>query len=380
MKIKDKVVSWYVKNILIPKLEEIDNPGYVIAKFTELKFDINLRELFLPENLFIIFEKKIIDDHGTEGKNILYKIGKSFSYIDASVSHFPTIKTLGRKEFLEFAYNFSKYVEGTLAEELSQEIEYDNKILKIKMKGYVICSKNGLGQLLSMGGQSGIWAWVVQDSTVEAVKLQCQGRGDKECKVIVAPYDTLVKMGYKPIKCTDLETIELGKEYEDFNKIRPTVWARNSLRSLIDSGFFNYAHGQVTYKDERFFLVEASFMYILERELKKIEDGLKVLWDVSFDFGKMLAEISGKQDPCKFIMDFFPALGFGDILAVTKKGQYEIIVNYFPWLEWYKDIDFVMFRGMLSGVISGFIGKTVELNKIDKDLSGGYLSLHITEG
>ena len=95
---------------------------------------------------------------------------------------------------------------------------------------------------------------------------------------------------------------------------------------------------------------------------------------------KKIAEISGKQDPCKFITDFFPALGFGDVLAVTKKGEYEIIVNYFPWLGMYKDIGFTMFRGMLSGVISGFTGKKVELNKIDTDVSSGYLFLHITEG
>ncbi|MEM7826777.1 MAG: hypothetical protein QXQ40_00955 [Candidatus Aenigmatarchaeota archaeon] len=42
-------------------------------------------------------------------------------------------------------------------------------------------------------------------------------------------------------------------------------------------------------------------MYILEKELKKIKNGLKILWDCSFDFGKRLAKLSGKQEPCKFI-------------------------------------------------------------------------------
>ena len=125
-------------------------------------------------------------------------------------------------------------------------------------------------------------------------------------------------------------------------------------------------------------MVEASFMYILEKELKKVENGLEILWQVSFDFGKRLAELAGKQDPCKFIMDFFPALGFGDILVVEKKSKYEVFVNYFPWLEWYDEVDFTMFRGMLSGVISGFIGKNVELKELDIDLSKGYLSLYIT--
>ena len=186
-------------------------------------------------------------------------------------------------------------------------------------------------------------------------------------------------MGYKPIRCTKLETLELTPEYEEFNRVRQTRWATNSLRSLIDSGFFEYRHGQVTYRGERFFLCEASFMYILERELKKIKNGLKVLWDASFSFGKKLARISGKQDPCKFIMDFFPALGFGDVLALTKRGKYEVYVNYFPWLKWWEEVDFTMFRGMLSGVISGFTGKKVELKKVEKDISGGYFSLYIRE-
>jgi len=113
--------------------------------------------------------------------------------------------------------------------------------------------------------------------------------------------------------------------------------------------------------------------------LKKIKNGLKILWDCSFEFGKRLAKISGKQDPCKFITDFFSALGFGDILALEKRGRYEIIVKYFPWFYYEKEIDFTMFRGMLSGVISGFTGKEILLKKIEKDTREGNLSLYITE-
>ncbi|MEM5826335.1 MAG: hypothetical protein QXM64_03025, partial [Candidatus Aenigmatarchaeota archaeon] len=262
---------------------------------------------------------------------------------------------------------------------LSHHIDYENKVLKIIMRDYIICSKNGLGYIFSEGAIAGIWAYACEDPSIEAIQIKCQGRGDKECEVIAAPYETLVKMGYKPIRCKKLEKGKLTPEYKIFNEIRPTSWARNSLKSLIDAGFFDYKHGQVTYRSERFFLCETSFMYILEKELKKIKNGLKILWDCSFDFGKRLAEISGKQEPCKFIMDFFPALGFGDILASRKEGRYEIFVKYFPWLEWYKDIDFTMFRGMLSGVISGFTEKNVKLKKIVKDIRGRDFILYLTE-
>ena len=237
------------------------------------------------------------------------------------------------------------------ASRLSHKVDIRNKVFRLNMQNYIICRKNGLGYLFSAGGIAGIWAYACQDKTIEAVQPKCQGRGDKECLVIAAPYKELVKMGYRPIRCPKMETLQITKDYEEFNRVRPAKWASHSLRSMIDSGFFEYKHGQVTYNGERFFLCEASFMYILERELAKIKNGLKILWDCSFDFGKRLAEISGKQDPCKFIMDFFPALGFGDVLAVTKRGKYEIYVNYFPWLEWWNDIDFVMFRGMLSGCL-----------------------------
>jgi len=186
-------------------------------------------------------------------------------------------------------------------------------------------------------------------------------------------------MGYKPIRCEEIEKVEMSQEYKKFNEIRPTKWATKSLKNLIDSGIFEYKHGQVTYKGERFFLCEASFMYILEKELKKIKNGLKILWDCSFEFGKNLAKISGKQDPCKFITDFFSALGFGDILVLKKKGKYEITVKYFPWFNYEKEINFTVFRGILSGVISGFTGKEIVLKKIEKDTREGNLSLYITE-
>jgi hypothetical protein len=38
-----------------------------------------------------------------------------------------------------------------------------------------------------------------------------------------------------------------------------------------------------------------------------------------------------------------------------------------------------MFRGLLSGVISGFVGREVKLSKVKKDMSAGYLSLIIGE-
>jgi len=374
MKVPSAIISTYVKRIMMPKVIVLDIPGFVNEDFRKIGLDISLRQFFIPESLISELEILLSKD-----EKFIYLIGKKFGYAYASLSNLPNIDKISRKKFEEYVSFQMIFTEGTYAQNIKYNLDYDNRTIKINMKDYIVCRKNGLGYFFSSGGIGGIWAWVIQDKNIEAIQTKCQGKGSEECEVIAAPYETLVKMNYKPIKCSDLEKIQFGKDYEGFNKIMPTNWAKLSSRNLIDSGFFKYSHGQITYNDERFFITEASFMYILERELKKVESGLKILWNVSFGFGKKLAEKSGKQDPCKFIMDFFPALGFGDILAVTKKGEYEIIVNYFPWLDMYKEIDFVMFRGMLSGVISGFTGKTVELNKIEKDLTSGYLSLHITQ-
>ena len=119
-------------------------------------------------------------------------------------------------------------------------------------------------------------------------------------------------------------------------------------------------------------------MYFLENELKNVSDGLELLWDISFDFGKALAKKAGRQEPCKFIMDVFPALGFGDILAVANDAGYELSVANFPWTELADSTDFVMFRGMLSGVISGLTNERIELRTINKAVSAGYLALHIS--
>jgi predicted hydrocarbon binding protein len=374
MVIRDKVVAWYIQHYILPHSQIIDKPGFVIFKVS-YKTNIYSRQFILPETLLVCVERLFIERYKKTGEQALYSIGKKFGYRFTQVSRVINIRDTNKKSFLRYVFILSKFVEGTYASSIFYKVNLESSIINFKLKDFVICRRSGIGYLISVAGIAGIWSLMLQDPTVEAVQPKCQGRGDKECEVIAAPYETLVKMGYKPLKCRELENLELDEQYEQFNQIRPTKWAKHSLRSLIDSGFFEFKHGQVTYEGERFFLCEASFMYILEKELKKLKSGLKILWEVSFDFGERLAKISGKQDPSKFISDFFPALGFGDILVTKKEGKYKIYVNYFPWTKWVDEIDFVMFRGLLSGVVSGFIGKKVELKKCKKDISAGYLSL-----
>ncbi|RLJ06703.1 MAG: hypothetical protein DRP12_03670, partial [Candidatus Aenigmatarchaeota archaeon] len=344
-------------------------PGYITEEITQKGKKLKIRNLNLPENLFSELEKI------AERKNFskyLYVTGKNFSYHYGSCLDLPKINAKNFKSFVPF---FVKYIEAVYASKIDYKINFDKKYLELFSRDYIICRKNGLGYLFSTGGIAGIWAYACQDPTIEAVQPKCQGRGDPECEVIAAPYKELVKMGYKPMRCRKLETLELDRTYQELNQIRPAKWAKNSLKSLIDSGFFKYSHGQVTYKGERFFLCEASFMYILERELKKVRGGLDILWDCSFDFGKRLAELAGRQDPNKFTADFFPALGFGDILALKKGKRYEIYIRCFPWTKWAKEIDFRMVRGWLSGLYSGMLEKEITFRLKKKGVTEGSFNL-----
>ena len=388
MKIKDTVVSWYIKNILLSKLEIMDYPGYVLEQFGELKLELTLRELLLSESLFSNLEKKIKNNYKKVGEQKMYTIGKKFGYINSSISTFPMIETIDKKKFLNFVYFLIKYVEGTYASKIVHKIDYKNKIFQLTMDNYVICRKNGLGYILTSGGTAGIWAYMTCDPTVEGVQTKCQGRGDEKCELICAPAKVLKEKHIKFFRETDLEKLEIDSKYMEINKIRPTQFARYSLKDLIDSGFFKYSKGSVHYKDERHFLCEASLMYILEKELKKLKGAGKILFDVSFDYGKSLAEkrkqetnntdyFSGTAEG--FITNYMSALGWGDVLVMKKSGKYTVISNYFPWTKWAKNIKFIMFRGIISGLLSGFLNKKITLKKFQTDFSEGFLTVTADE-
>ena len=369
--LKDSILSWYIRTIVLPGRELINNPGFICEKIGN--GDDYLREIAFPNSIGIQLENKLQPED-------VYRIGKKFGWSYAKNSDIFTIDKVSKDEFMNEAHLLVKYMESiSFAQEMNEKIQYTDKVFELKMKNTLICSTTGRGYLMEIGGIAGICAYAVQDPNVEGVQPKCQGRGDEECEVIIAPYDTLVQKGYTPIHCNDMENLDVDDKYREFNKIRPTRWASYSLRNLIDSKFFRYTHGLVTYNTERFFLCEASFMYFLEKGLRNVNGGLEFLWDISFDFGKKLTEKLAKQDPCKFIMDFFPALGFGDILAIVKKGKYNISVNYSPWTKWADDTDFILFRGMLSGVISGFTNKKIQLKKIEKEERNGYLTLVLSE-
>jgi len=110
MAIKDRVASWFIRNIIIPKTEIIDKPGFIVCKTSPEK-DTALRELFLPETLFADLETQVARAL-PHGKELLYSIGKRFGYSYASMSSFPRIDKVSKRDFLKFSYFLVRYIEG----------------------------------------------------------------------------------------------------------------------------------------------------------------------------------------------------------------------------------------------------------------------------
>ncbi len=370
---KDVVVSWFLRNIILPKIEDINNPGFIILKLSGEKRETYLREVMFPEQLLTTIEKSVVAKYGAAGGQAMYSAGKKFGWEYASTSNFNRISESSVKELESFSYNLVRYIECSFASKLTHKLDLKNKLFRILMKDFVICSKDGFGYLMSSGGISGIWAFMMHDKSVEGIEPKCQGRGDRMCEVICAPLKVLRGMGLKPkFVETDLQERKITKEYLSFNKIRTASYATKSMKDMVASGMFEHAHGIMNFRKERYFLLESSCIYLLEKELCKLKGGDGLMYKLAFDFGKSL--VTGPQTPA-FITDYMSALGWGDVYASVKDGHYRVVSLHYPWTEYAADSNFIIFRGLVSGMLSKITGKQVDLKEVQSSLTSGSLDI-----
>jgi hypothetical protein len=374
MAIKDKALGWYIQHYLIPRSQVIDKPGFVIFRMS-YKTSIYSRQVVMPESLFVSIERNIVNSYGNEGIKSLYSAGKKFGCRFALMTNVLEMKNTATKDFLDYVFVLSKFVEGTYASNISTVVNLEKKMIDFKFNNFVICRISGLGYIISVGGIAGIWSAMIGDSSVEGIQLKCQGKGDNECRVIAAPIKNLKNNNYRLFKETNLKNLEIEEGYKKLNDIRVATHSSSSLKKMIDSGIFTFEQGILKYKEERYFIVEASFPYIIEMEIAKLKNGEKMLFDMSFEYGKKLAKKEVKQDPCKFITDFMTALGWGDILVTHTNAKYVVYMKYFPWTRWFKKTKFVLLRGMLSGMITGFIGRKYILKDFEIKINNDSFNL-----
>jgi len=380
---KDEVTQWLIRNVLMRNQYRLDIPGFITEEFTDKGRKLRIRNIMLPEIFLSDLENKL-------DPQLSYRIGKQFGYSYAKLIGSPQINSTNPVVFSSFIYFMVTYVGSQYASKISHSWDAQNRTVILKMKDYLSCNKNGRGYFLGEGGIAGICAYMFEDTNIEAIQTKCQGRGDSECYLIVSSNEQLEKNGTKPLTCPDIEKNLLekdsnyGNEYELMNKLHTLKWGKNSFKNLWDSRFFSFGGGKIEYKKERFFVCEASFLYILENEIAKTlpsnKKSMDILWNTSVECGEHLGKLSiDVKDGCKFITDFFPALGFGDIMANKQNGKYQVIINYFPWLPLAKSINFISIRGMFSGVLSAFENKKIQLRNIDKEERNGYLTLILSE-
>ena len=376
MQVKDKIVTWFIKNVVTPRREIIDRPGFIVTTFTENKRTTYLREILLPERLFELMENKIVECYGDEGKQTLYSAGKKFVYLYSSISNFPNIKDTSTKELSDFAYYLLRYIETMFAQQANHELDFEKRILSIEFKNYIICRNNGLGYIMMDGALAGLWAYELQDRTIEGIQLECQGRGDQQCKILCAPGKELFEKYHLTLKEHDLPEIKYDNFYRVINEIRPAAYSNKSLKLLINAGFFKYHEGNLSYQNSRFFICESHILYFLEEEIKKLPNGEQFLYQICFDYGVQLHEINGQDNFRLFIQDFFTGLGFGDIHVDTK--DLSITFRYYPWSIFSEKSSDVIMRVIISGFVSSCLKKKIEFHKVEVNV-GQYLKITIRE-
>ena len=150
-------------------------------------------------------------------------------------------------------------------------------------------------------------------------------------------------------------------QYSEINKIRETKNAKNSLKTLIDNKLLIYKSGNFLYKSKRFLMNESHILFLVEKETSSLENSENIIFDIAFKEGEEIAKIYGGTIWEKFLIDFLPPLGFGDILILNSK-IYEIGIIYYPWSKLFNDSKYLILRGIISGIISFCTNKTIKLN------------------
>ncbi len=378
MPLKDSFVGIYLKRFVIPGALVFNKPGFLDFKISG-KTNVYARQIFYPEDFFVEFESKMVSKFGDLGRQKMYSIGKKFGYRFAQSGKFENVKDNPGDKIKDWIFITSKFVEGTYASSIEHVTDVKIPKTDYSLKKFTVLEKLGYEYIFATGGTAGMMAWIFQDPTVEVVLRDVNKISDLyECTVTAAPYNYL-KENYSSselFKETNLDgLLENFQDYVKFNAQAQTSCSK-SFQTYLDFKFFDYEGGIVRFKDKRFFLFEVSGTYILELELKNSDNKeyVDLLFECAFDTGKSILSKFGKNQ--KDIFDVLSALGWGEVLPFSaSSNEVKVLVNHFPWSKWYKEVDYIIMRGFLSGIVTEITGKKIVFGKPIVDLSKGHLSL-----
>ena len=364
----DRIAVWYMRNVMIPRREALNSPGFLFEKIG--KGRIYLREFVLPEHLVVFIEECLGEKS--------YYIGKMFGFQYAYAQKMPTIKMKDKGYMKSYAHFLTKYVEASsYGDKLEEETNIEEGIYKLRMKNYIVCRVNGKGYIFSQGGIAGIWAWAMQDKTIEVIKPFCQGRGDEECLIIAAPLSVLKTLakeyGIAHIPRWDkLRTFEIDRKYYRINAAFKTRHTKYSFKDLVAQGCVK-RKGYIDYLfDERIFRCESSLLYFLEWYSSTPEKN--ALFKAGYRFGKWLTSKYEELCDRKTFLNILGAFGCGDIAYRPTAGGTVIIFKGFPWfpLAMKPNVEFKLISGILSGAFSNILGVNVRFELIKKEERGTF--------
>jgi hypothetical protein len=372
MRIIDKLYSLYIKNIILPGTEDFSTPGYIFTKLTNDPKQTILRDVFFPEDLIIELELKTVEKRSMEGRKCLYAIGKNCGYTYAKFSGMETIKTKPDKKDIEkYMRLILLFIAGTYGSDLAYELDVERKIHRFSFTEYVVCKKNGIGEIFFSGSATGIADWVQQDTQLEGTQIECIGRGDKRCTLLVALPEKIKELGYTAFEVPELLEVKMTEEYFQFNKPLPTKSVKSSLNELIANKIMTFDNLKLLFNNKRFFECDCHYVYILEHLYQDDE----TLFNVSFHFYKQLGEEIRDKLTKEYISDFLGAIGWGDIIIYSKENVY---INHYPYTTLYNKTTYPIIRGMLSGFLTALYQEDIRLLKAEPYVDSNTFSLIIT--
>lgn len=377
MGIRESLSTWYLKNVLIPGTEAIGSPGFVITRFTAKNKAKQLRDLILPERFFAELEQQVVAKYGENGARALYSAGKKFGYAYASLSEFPQMDKVSRGDWLGFVDGLTLYAGAVYTSGIERETDYESRANCFHARNFAVCRLTGKGHIFAEGGIGGMWAYLANDPGCEAVQMRCTGRGDQECEIFMGPGKWLSGRGLRFFNETSLDAPKTDARYTELNRVRPTKFAKKSLRDLIQTGFFTYREGVLSFRGERYVNCESHMLYYLENALAGLPDGEPLLAEISRGFGKSIAQGSGVggHGLVQFITDYFSALGWGDVGVVDAHEHPMVFALAFPYTEFAEGSKQVIFLGLVSGVLSHALGREVRLRLGSSPIRSGALDL-----
>lgn len=372
---KDSLVDWYIKNVILPKFVNYESPGYIITEQDSKNGYVYRRSVFFPEKLLIEFENKIIQRFGEKGKLFLYGVGKNFGWNYGKTFNTPTIANNTQKEVREAVYFLSRFIGAIWANECTiSKLDIPSKNYEVNFKDYVVCSTNGHGYILNEGGIGGLGSWMLSDFSLEASQTKCQGRHDPLCTTICTLPKILKEKGMDFRVYSDkIETDSTTEEYITYNKIMMPQFSNTSMRDLITNNIVKYANGKIEYNNERYVLLGIDLLYLLELQAKKLKKGQQILFDSAFETGYIIAKKESELTP-QFMSDFVASQGWGD-LSITPSLK-DIGLTHYPWHELFPKTGKETITGLLSGFISAYRNESLNLRISSEDLTEGNASFN----